>query len=490
MAISGDGKYLYQSLRWANYMQRIDLTTLTPDFSFLLTIPSGRSGDASGLTGVSSLLVLPESNETLAIARELDSLTIYDRGVARPEVVTTAHSFNSVIQLDSTETRLFSLNTYSSNFELATNVITPEGVYRIPRAPGWIKAGGFWSDMKCQMDVCFTAHGEAVDLIQKEHLGRCSLPTPFFPRLIPALLPDIHNRRVYYLLIEDLGLKLESCELDTFGKAEILSIDGVTNYAQNLIRTRSDEFAFSTGAEIGIIPKSALRTIFQINAVGSAAALRRTTVAPGMMITIFGHGLAKAEEFAPSLPLPDELRGVRVTIDERAVPLLSVSPNQITALVPFDTQEPQADLVVTMNGAESNSVKLDVAPTAPGIFLHENSRHAIALNEDDTLNSVSEPALPGERIVIFFTGQGAVTPEVGDGHPTPTENLIMTKATTEASIGSMHAKVEFSGLVGGFVGLAQAILVVPDLDAGDHQVTLTVGERQSDWALIEIGEHR
>lgn len=489
MAISGDGKYLYQSLWWANYMQRLDLTTLTPDFSFPLAILSGRSSGDSGLLGVSSLLVLPDSNETLAIARELDSLAIYDRGVPRPEVVTSEHSPNSIIQLDSTGTRLYSLNTDTSNFELATNVITPEGVYRIPRAPGWIKAGGFYTNMKCQMDVCFTTYGEVVDLVKKKHMGRCSVPLPRLP-LTSDVLPDIHNRRVYYLLRTNRGVKLESCELDAFSKAETLSIEGVRRSVLKLIRTRSDEFAFSTGAEIGIIPKSALRTIFQINSVGSAADIGRMPVAPGMLITIFGHGLAKAEEFASSLPLPDELRGVRVTIDERAVPLLSVSPNQITALVPFDTQQSQADLVVTMGGAETNSVKLDVAPAAPSIFLHGNSRHAIALNEDDTLNSESEPALPGERIVIYFTGQGAVTPEVGDGHAAPADHLIMTKATTEAIIDSKHAKVEFSGLVGGFVGLAQAILVVPDLDAGRSQVVLRVGGSQSDWALIEIGEDR
>ena len=487
MAISGDGKYLYQSLWWANYMQRLDLTTLTP-----LAILSARSRVHSGLTGVSSLLVLPESNETLAIAREHDSLAIYHRGVPRPEVVTREHSHNSIIQLDSTGTRLYSLNTYSSNFELATNVITSEGVYRIPRAPGWIKAGEFCTDMKCQMDVCFTAQGEVIDVIQKKHLGRFSLPSAPFCELVPALVPDIHNRKVYYLLFTNQGVKLESWELDTFRKAETVSIDGVAKRPLQLIQTRSDEFAFSTGSEIGVIPKSALHRPFQVDDIFNAAILKPVPVAPGMIFSIVGSRLVEAEVVASSLPLPDELGGARVTIGERVAPLLSVSPNHINGLVPFSagSEDFLEELVVTLDGVVAYSATLAVDPTSPGIFLHQNRRYAIALNEDDTINSVSKPALPGERIVIYFTGQGAVTPEIGDGHPAPTENLIMTKATTEATIGDTIATVEFSGLVGGFVGLAQAKLVVPDLDAGDHPVELWVGGVTSNAGLIVIGERR
>ena len=57
-------------------------------------------------------------------------------------------------------------------------------------------------------------------------------------------------------------------------------------------------------------------------------------------------------------------------------------------------------------------------------------------------------------------------------------------------IGNTLATVEFSGLVGGFVGLAQAKLVVPDLDAGDHPVVLRVGGVESNAGLIVIGEGR
>jgi uncharacterized protein (TIGR03437 family) len=59
---------------------------------------------------------------------------------------------------------------------------------------------------------------------------------------------------------------------------------------------------------------------------------------------------------------------------------------------------------------------------------------------------------------------------------------------SDATIGGRPATVQFLGLTPGFVGLAQANLIVPaGLENGEHAVTITIGGNRSNSPVISVG---
>jgi uncharacterized protein (TIGR03437 family) len=70
---------------------------------------------------------------------------------------------------------------------------------------------------------------------------------------------------------------------------------------------------------------------------------------------------------------------------------------------------------VQSGGAVSNQVALNVATTSPGLFSADGSGfgQAYILNQDGTLNSPAHPAAPGDKIVVYATGVGPVSFNLG-----------------------------------------------------------------------------
>src|SRR5262249_56599665 len=122
---------------------------------------------------------------------------------------------------------------------------------------------------------------------------------------------------------------------------------------------------------------------------------------------------------APSLPLPTTLGNVEVKINGRPAPLLSVGPEQINLIVPYATAEPYAHVQVFVSGQPSNGVVSYTRSTAPGIFIIPpgGAGDGAVLHTDYTLVSQSNGARPGETVMAFVTGLGAVVPAVADGAP-------------------------------------------------------------------------
>ncbi len=147
-----------------------------------------------------------------------------------------------------------------------------------------------------------------------------------------------------------------------------------------------------------------------VNAAGFQA-----PVAPGSVIAIFGTNLAASTLPASSLPLPTMLGGATVLVNGKLpAPLFYVSPGQINAQLPYETPPGAATLIV--NGGTPAS--FTVAPSAPGVLVYGANR-AVAVNQDNTLNSPDRPALTGDWITVYLSGQGAVNPAVVSGAASP-----------------------------------------------------------------------
>jgi uncharacterized protein (TIGR03437 family) len=189
-------------------------------------------------------------------------------------------------------------------------------------------------------------------------------------------------------------------------------------------------------------------------------------ISPGEYVSLFGSGMAAAAVTAKS-PYPPTLGGVTVLVNGKQAPLYYVSATQINALVPYATQGPTATIVVQNGTASSNTVTVPVANTSPGFFASDQSGTGIAavLHGDANRGLVTpdNPASPGETVVVFLSGMGAVNPAIADGTATGTNPLSKIAASPIAMYiaGQIADTSAYTGLAPGYPGLYQINVVVP-----------------------------
>jgi uncharacterized protein (TIGR03437 family) len=191
---------------------------------------------------------------------------------------------------------------------------------------------------------------------------------------------------------------------------------------------------------------------------GNAAAplVPGTAMAPGGVYSLFGSNLAPAARSAASRPLPESLEGVRVLINGQPAGLFSVSPSQINILAPASLMASSAAIQVNNNGSLSGEVEVSVAPTSPAAFTvsQNGAGPAIVTHADFSLVSPDRPARPGESVIVFTAGLGAVLAD-------PTGTSRASDPGIRVLFNGVSGDVAFAGLVPGFVGLYQMNVSVP-----------------------------
>lgn len=209
-------------------------------------------------------------------------------------------------------------------------------------------------------------------------------------------------------------------------------------------------------------------------------------LAPGSIVSIFGSNLATELRTATGASLPAEIDGVSASINGRAMPLYFVSPGQINAQLPFGLDAGAAAVTVTTARGASAAQQARIGPAAAGIFQLAQNR-AAALNQDGSLNTGANAAARGSVLVLYLTGQGALDSPIAAGEAAPSDRLIRATLPASARIGGVNAQVLFLGLAPGFIGLAQANILVPDnAPTGDQPVELNIGGQTSNSPLVTI----
>ena len=215
-------------------------------------------------------------------------------------------------------------------------------------------------------------------------------------------------------------------------------------------------------------------------------------IVPGEFLTLFGTGLAPSGYAAAStIPFPPILGGVQVMIDNIPAPIYSVTPGEISLVVPYGIGTGVVTIQVINSLGQSNTVTVYAGLTAPGVFtLPQNGLGygAVQHSADYSTVTASNPAQPGETVLVYLSGLGAVTPAVTDGAAAPFTPLSWTTNTITVYIGGQSVTPSYYGLVPGSAGLYQLNVQVPTgLTAGDNSLEITGPDSDTAEALIPVG---
>jgi uncharacterized protein (TIGR03437 family) len=214
------------------------------------------------------------------------------------------------------------------------------------------------------------------------------------------------------------------------------------------------------------------------NSTVNSASMAPGAIAPGSIIAISGANFAASAMSASSMPLPTILGNTSVIFNGVAAPLFSVSNTQIYAQAPFSlTAGVAAAIQVNQGGALSAVQTVNVAAVSPGIFVVNQTTNtgAVLHAANYSLVTSNSPAQPGENLLIYCTGLGAVGTAVASGAMAPSAPLDQTVNTPTVSIGGLLAIPSYSGLAPGFAGLYQINVQAPmNLPGGNQSVQVTI----------------
>ena len=238
--------------------------------------------------------------------------------------------------------------------------------------------------------------------------------------------------------------------------------------------------------------------VISASAYGAFAAL-----APGTWMEIYGVNLATvlsqnwaSGDFNGNLA-PTTVGGTTVTVGGQPAFIDYVSPGQVNAQVPSNIGSGSQPVVVTTAGGGSLAFMITVNIVEPGLlappsFRLKEGQYVTALFPNGITFVLppgaipgvqSERAAPGDTIVFYGVGFGTVTPDSPAGQIVTQQNKLATDF--QVSFAGVPAKVTFSGLTGGFLGLYQFDVVVPDIAASDSvPFTFSLGGNAGTQTLL------
>jgi uncharacterized protein (TIGR03437 family) len=218
-----------------------------------------------------------------------------------------------------------------------------------------------------------------------------------------------------------------------------------------------------------------------------------TSAGPGSWIEIYGSSFTTSNrswalsDFNGSAA-PTSLDNVKVSVGGQAAYVSYISPGQVNAQIPANVSPGAQPVVVTNASGSSAPYNLTINSTMPGLlappsFIVGGKQYLGAFHSDLTTfvlppgaiaGVTSAYAKPGETIIVYGVGFGAVTPSsvsfAGQVVPlTPSNSLANPFSMT---IGGLSAPLPYSGLSPGFVGLYQFNVTVPQI-ANNDLVPLT-----------------
>lgn len=263
----------------------------------------------------------------------------------------------------------------------------------------------------------------------------------------------------------------------------------LVNYTAGATITGSNLVLISSIAPLLPAPFVPATGIVSASGFGGFAA-----AAPGSFIEIYGTNLAGTTRGWTTADFnngaaPTSLDGVSVTVNGQPAYVNYVSPTQINVQIPASVPAGSAPVVVTYGSQTSAPAMLAVKATeggllAPSGFLVNGKQYVAAVHAStgafvssgNIPGQAAAPAIPGETLVFYGVGFGAVTPTT-----VPVAGQIAVGQTALSSpvqftFGTAVAQVTYQGLAPGEVGLYQFNVVVPpNTPSGDVSLQISQG---------------
>jgi uncharacterized protein (TIGR03437 family) len=214
----------------------------------------------------------------------------------------------------------------------------------------------------------------------------------------------------------------------------------------------------------------------------------------GELATVFGQHLSVNVNgvSAPSgFPVPTNFDNVTIMVNGVAAPIFAVvnagGSEQINFQVPWQAAGLASAPMTISNGVSTSpSQTVTLMQAQPGVFNIGGGNGAIE-HVNGTEVSTSNPAAPGEAVVVFATGGGPVSPALTTGQAAPGSPLSYTSLTPTVTIAGLNAKVLFSGAAPYFVGLNQINVVVPtNAPSGNQPLVVSAGGVTGNTVQIAI----
>ena len=232
------------------------------------------------------------------------------------------------------------------------------------------------------------------------------------------------------------------------------------------------------------------------------------TIAPAELISLYGTGIGPQSAVGGQVVngvFTNNLGGYQVLFNGVPAPLLYAGPNQFNVVSPAAIAgQPTVDIEVVGPLGTTAFPTVFVGAARPQLFSQqlpytipfavnpppELETFAIAYNQDDTLNSVSNPAPRGSIVTIWATGTGLPADPWPDGAIVGSGSAVNLPITM--SYGGEAVQVEYAGQAPGAVlGLTQINFLVPSDAIGIgrpflYSVAFQLSGASTGIAVIEV----
>jgi uncharacterized protein (TIGR03437 family) len=255
------------------------------------------------------------------------------------------------------------------------------------------------------------------------------------------------------------------------------------------ITARAAAGAFSASLMTnGKVPAQAVPNVAFNGTLNNLNAHVGAPLAPGTIAEIFGSALSANTATPSQLPLPNTFQNTTVTVAGLSAPLYFVSDGQLDAQLPAELL-PNASypLVVTNGNAISVPQMVTITDVAPGVAASMDGQ-TIAQHGNFAYVTPSNPAKPGEVLIMYLVGLGATNPAVKSGTAAPgVEPLARLVNPVTVTVDGETAIVPFAGLTPGAVGLYQIDFSVPsDAKNGNLNVVVTQNGVTANTSTIPV----
>ncbi|HWD00632.1 MAG TPA: hypothetical protein VG456_27940 [Candidatus Sulfopaludibacter sp.] len=290
-------------------------------------------------------------------------------------------------------------------------------------------------------------------------------PATAYPFLAPITLT---NSGAGTLTVQSVAAAGEGVTASVFNGAIYLAVDpasrapGLYQDSVVTIACNAANCPLAVPVDLEVAPRGAPVVTYQ-GVLDNAAYL--STVAPGDVCILKGEQLSlESPALAGMLPLPQNLGGASVLVNDVYAPLYYSSYGQIAFQMPYGAAAGTALVRVERNGVPSNSVTVTVAATAAQIAAITDAFYQI--------RDATHPTRAGETLILWAIGLGATSPQVETGAAAPDPPAVAV-VRPQVSFSGEKVTPTFAGLSSGSAGLYQVIVTAPsDLKAGSTSVSL------------------